>query len=241
LTATVNGNVVDYTIQWYDGSNVKATTDEDGEFYRDLDVGPYTTTATDIISLCVSAPIVTEILPFMELPEFDVETIPTNCDQFVGEARYIELNDVVLSSIIWDIDGALLEGTIITDLPKGTFTVTATSDQQCVNSKTFEILPEILVYNGISKNGDGKNDFFEISCIEDFPNNTVKIFNRAGTLVYQTKGYNNADVIFEGTSNEGLSLLGRDLPDGTYFYIIDKGDGSKPKTGYLELLRQPTN
>jgi gliding motility-associated-like protein len=241
LTATVNGNVVDYTIQWYDGENVLATTDNDGEFYRDLDVGPYTTTATDVITKCVSAPVITEILPFMELPEFDIETTPTYCDQNVGEARYIELNDVVLSSIIWDVDGAQLEGNIISNLPKGVFTVTATSVQQCVNSKEFEILPEILVYNGISRNGDGKNDFFEISCIEDFPNNTVKIFNRAGTLVYQTKGYNNADVIFEGTSNEGLSLMGRELPDGTYFYIIDKGEGSIPKTGYLELLRQPTN
>lgn len=241
LTATVNGNVVDYTIQWYNGDDVLATPDNEGEFYRDLDVGPYTTTATDIITKCVSAPVVTEILPFMELPEFDIETSPTFCEQNVGEARYIELNDVVLSSIIWDVAGAQLEGTIITGLPKGVFTVTATSVQQCVNSKEFEIVPEILVYNGISRNGDGKNDFFEISCIEDFPNNTVKIFNRAGTLVYQTKGYNNADVIFEGTSNEGLSLMGRELPDGTYFYIVDKGDGSVPRTGYLELLRQPTN
>jgi large repetitive protein len=32
-------------------------------------------------------------------------------------------------------------------------------------------------------------------------------------------------------------MAGTLLPVGTYFYIIDKGDGSKPRTGYLELVR----
>ena len=27
------------------------------------------------------------------------------------------------------------------------------------------------------------------------------------------------------------------LPDGTYYYIVDKRDGSEPLAGYLELLR----
>jgi gliding motility-associated-like protein len=238
LQANVNGNTVDYTIQWYDGSSMKNQTDETGEFYSNLDVGPYTTTATDIVSACVSNPIVTEILPMMELPEFEITTIPTNCEVNVGGASIEMLNEVEVTDIVWDIDNTRQFGPIVEQLPKGTFTVTVTTIDQCVGVQSFDILPEILVYNGISRNGDGQNDIFEISCIQDFPSNTVKVFNRAGTLVYQAKGYNNGDISFNGTSNEGLSLLGRELPDGTYFYIIDKGNGSKPKTGYVELLRQ---
>jgi hypothetical protein len=65
----------------------------------------------------------------------------------------------------------------------------------------------------------------------------VKIFNRSGILVYEIDGYNNADKAFNGIGLDGLYLSGKELPVGTYFYIIDKRDGSKPVAGYLELDR----
>jgi hypothetical protein len=64
----------------------------------------------------------------------------------------------------------------------------------------------------------------------------VRIFNRAGTLVYEAEGYDNIDVYFDGKSNRGIAVLGNNLPDGTYFYVIDKRDGSKPVAGYLEIV-----
>jgi large repetitive protein len=76
----------------------------------------------------------------------------------------------------------------------------------------------------------------KIACIESFATNYVKIFNRAGTLVYEAEGYDNIDVKFDGRSNKGISPLGNNLPDGTYFYVIDKNDGSKPIAGYLEIV-----
>jgi gliding motility-associated-like protein len=81
------------------------------------------------------------------------------------------------------------------------------------------------------------NDIFNIACIENFPNNNVKIYNRAGTMVYEGEGYNNVDIYFDGKSNRGVSPMGLQLPDGTYFYVIDKRDGSKPLAGYLELVK----
>ena len=81
------------------------------------------------------------------------------------------------------------------------------------------------------------NEIFEIACISLFPDNIVKIFNRNGTLVFEENGYDNVNVFFDGLANEGLDFFGADLPDGTYFYVIDKGDGSKPLGGFLELLR----
>jgi large repetitive protein len=54
--------------------------------------------------------------------------------------------------------------------------------------------------------------------------------------VYEGERYDNATTIFDGKSNKGVSIMGTDLPDGTYFYIIDKRNGSKPLTGYLEIV-----
>ncbi len=107
----------------------------------------------------------------------------------------------------------------------------------CSITETVELIADIDAFNGISRNGDNRNDIFKIGCITDYPENEVKIFNRAGTLVYEIEGYDNATRFFDGTSNRGLSLLGQSLPDGTYYYVIDKKDGSKPIAGYLEIVQ----
>jgi gliding motility-associated-like protein len=106
----------------------------------------------------------------------------------------------------------------------------------CSAEKEVTVPTEINAFNGISRNGDSRNNSFKIDCISNFPNNLVKIYNRAGTLVYEAKGYDNNTVVFDGVSNKGLNLMGTNVPDGTYFYVIDKGNGSKPVTGYLEIV-----
>lgn len=90
---------------------------------------------------------------------------------------------------------------------------------------------KILVFKGISPNGDGKNDLWHIVGIEQFPNNTVQVFNRWGNLVFEQKNYRN-DQGWDGQWN------GKDLPDGTYFYVIDLGNGQAEKiSGWLQLVR----
>lgn len=100
---------------------------------------------------------------------------------------------------------------------------------------------EIDVINVITPNGDTVHDVFTIKRIENFPNNTVKIYNRWGALVFQTRGYNNTTNAFDGTS-EGRLTMGKDsrLPVGTYFYIVDYEDGggkTKQLSGYLYINR----
>jgi hypothetical protein len=58
-------------------------------------------------------------------------------------------------------------------------------------------------------------------------------------LVYEQDGYDmyNPEKRFNGISNRGTSILGTELPIGTYFYVVDKNDGSNAKVGYLELVR----
>ncbi|MEM9819759.1 MAG: SdrD B-like domain-containing protein [Bacteroidota bacterium] len=90
---------------------------------------------------------------------------------------------------------------------------------------------ELTIYNGMSPNDDGMNDSFTIIGIELFPSSEVTIFNRWGNQVYYKQGYQNEGLdAFKGQWN------GKDLPDGTYFYLIDTGEGTQ-YSGYLQIHR----
>ncbi len=98
-------------------------------------------------------------------------------------------------------------------------------------------LEKILISEGLSPNGDRNNDFWKIYLIEKFPANKVMIYNRWGALVFSMNGYNNEDRIWTGESNQG-SVTGSDkLTDGTYYYLINLGDGSKTYSGYVVIRR----
>lgn len=111
-----------------------------------------------------------------------------------------------------------------------------TSEKSAMTSffTTGEIVDDkiIVVYNGVSPNNDGSNDFLKIHNITLYPNNKVSIFNRWGDKVFEASGYDNDKVFFKGENNlSGASKL----LNGTYFYTIEPGDGSEKITGYLDL------
>lgn len=94
---------------------------------------------------------------------------------------------------------------------------------------------EIIVYNAISPNADGKNEFLRFENIEvmdDTKDNRVQIYNRWGDLVFETTNYNNTDNVFTGVSNRG-----EQLPSGTYFYKVTFKRSRPEINGYLSLRR----
>lgn len=88
------------------------------------------------------------------------------------------------------------------------------------------------VFNGVSPGTDNLNPIMRIQNIQYYPNNKVTVFNRWGDRVFEISGYDNDQNVFKGESNVGNQAK---LPSGTYFYSIDKGDGSKKQTGYVEI------
>jgi gliding motility-associated-like protein/uncharacterized repeat protein (TIGR01451 family) len=93
----------------------------------------------------------------------------------------------------------------------------------------------LIVYNEFSPNNDGDNDLFRIDCIENYPNNTLQIHNRYGVEVYKTRGYHNT---WDGTANVNSPINeDKKLPTGTYYYILDLGDGTGTKSGWIYLIR----
>ncbi len=91
----------------------------------------------------------------------------------------------------------------------------------------------IMVHQGVSPNGDGINDFLTIDGIIAYPNNSLQIIDRSGTLIYQAKHYNNIANVFDGHSG----VNGRMQQPGTYFYSLDYVvDGqNRHKTGFILL------
>ena len=95
----------------------------------------------------------------------------------------------------------------------------------------------LVIPKGVSPNGDGDNDEWVIQGIEQYPANSVKIYNRWGNLVYEAKGYNNGDIVWSGQAEGALRLSGDEVTEGSYFYVIELGEGSKPLGGYVVVKR----
>lgn len=94
----------------------------------------------------------------------------------------------------------------------------------------------IEVFNGLTPNGDGINDFFYIKNIDQFPKNSVTIYSRWGQEIWTISGYDNNE---ENKRWKGTSLGNNPAPSGTYFYVIDLGDGkTKLIKGWIELLNK---
>ena len=106
---------------------------------------------------------------------------------------------------------------------------------------SVRVTSELIIYNGVSIGGSDKNNHFHIEGIENYPNNTVRIYNRWGVKVFEMSGYNNTTKAFRGVSDARATLEASDnLPQGTYYYIIeyvDEHNKTQTETGWLYLKK----
>jgi gliding motility-associated-like protein len=77
--------------------------------------------------------------------------------------------------------------------------------------------------NIFTPNGDDNNQYFEIVGVERFPGSILTVWNRWGTIVYESENYKNR-------------WSGDELPEGTYFYVFERSDGEL-SSGYVMILR----
>ncbi|RQO67612.1 hypothetical protein DBR43_24120 [Pedobacter sp. KBW06] len=142
-------------------------------------------------------------------------------------------------SYVWSAHSSIISGqntATLTVRPRETttYTVTATNASGCTDSKTFTVTvvedyAKVKATNILSPNGDGYNDKWVIDNIDFYPNNEVKIFDKAGRPIFSKKGYDNN---WDGTLN------GTALAEGTYYYVIDFGT-SRPKfKGFITVIRE---
>ncbi|MDD7888158.1 gliding motility-associated C-terminal domain-containing protein [Flavivirga sp. 57AJ16] len=111
---------------------------------------------------------------------------------------------------------------------------------------TITILPDssnapFEIFNAMSPDGDGLNDFFRIDGIENYPDNNLKIYNRWGVLIYETDAYGVNSKTFKGMSDGRVTVSKKEaLPTGTYFYILTRFTTNQDpliNKGYLYIKR----
>ena len=82
--------------------------------------------------------------------------------------------------------------------------------------------------NTFTPNGDGINDTWEIQYLDQYPDCQVEVYTSSGQIIYRSTGYPRA---WDGKSN------GRDLPAGTYYFVIDPKNGRPKMAGYVQILK----
>jgi len=95
---------------------------------------------------------------------------------------------------------------------------------------TVKIWSPITPCTGISANGDGKNDYFHIMGIENYPENTLTIYDSNAYEVFSVSHYDNEVRRFEGAN----------LPQGVYFFVLtyrDEDDNLEQQVGWFYLKK----
>lgn len=106
-----------------------------------------------------------------------------------------------------------------------------------------KLLGGLVVYNAVTPNGDGINDYFFIDNQNpDIKNIHVEIYNRWGVKVFEANNYGEEGRVFDGYSTGRLTVNSSEqLPSGTYYYVLDylydKGGKNERhhKAGFLYL------
>jgi gliding motility-associated-like protein len=162
----------------------------------------------------------------------DKEVIEGNRVQLDGSASGNGID------IIWTpgekLSNAKIENPFASPESTTVYTLEVKSLDGCISKDQVRVVVKpakpVNVPNVFSPNGDGFNDRWVITNIEDYPDAEIQIFNRYGTKVYEVQGYRNANG-WEGKMN------GADLPVGPYYYIIRLNKKLKQLAGVVSIIR----
>ncbi len=126
-----------------------------------------------------------------------------------------------------DVDREFIETTVTAEAEDFDGNLITDEDELRVNM--------ILVPGGLTPD-TGYDYELVIKGLQYYPNNSLKIFNRQGTLVFEEAPYQNT---WDGAPNRGSVALDSDgrLPGGTYFYILELGGDQEPFTGSIYLIK----
>jgi gliding motility-associated-like protein/uncharacterized repeat protein (TIGR01451 family) len=214
--------------------------DENGDGYAEIgETINYSFTVMNTGNLPLTNVVVTDPLPgiVMSGGPIDLPLGATDGTSFQG-IYHITQQDIIKGSVS---NQAMVKG--IT--PSGAEVVDLSDDNVSFQDDITVLGVEgcsLEVFNAVSPDGDGLNDFLRIRGIECYPKNTVEIYNRWGVKVYDVEGYNNDTVVFRGISEGRVTVdKSEGLPSGTYFYIVkyeDFNGNGIDKSGYLNISRE---
>jgi uncharacterized delta-60 repeat protein/gliding motility-associated-like protein len=155
-----------------------------------------------------------------------------NTDEFAGEGYSntddIHINNIILKNQEGYVGAKRLR---VRSQPDSSFLATSSCPVRGEIGETEDYLimittqPTLEAPQIITPNDDGLNDFFVIRGVNPAKENKLVIFDRLGTLKFNTSGYEN--------SWNGIDSKGEKLSPGTYFYVFtSEKDVIK---GFLEI------
>jgi len=174
-------------------------------------------------------------------------TVPDDFEFCLDEIEPTVLSVTGTGTFVWEshpsLDATDPENVIITPTTSTTYFVLLVDSVGCVSSDSIYVEikncdpgtnDNLFFFNAITPNNDGRNDAWLINGIENYPNNTLKIFNRWGEELISYEPYQNANA-WKGTNDSDEKL-----PDGTYYYMLDLNVDTIPnplRTGTVTLIR----
>lgn len=232
---TVNGGSPDYSFDWNDPT-LNSVEDQ-----TNLVPGDYSVLVSDFngceeeLFFTITEPDSLDITLYtivMLAPDFNISSYLGNDGVIDAEAS----GGTMPYTYLWSgDDGYTSDQEDLNGLTAQNYCVVVTDENGCTDGECIELTEpsDLELPNGMSPNGDGINDGLFIQGIEAFPNNTVKVFNRWGDVVFEQNGYSNSN-LWKGESDSGGKV-----PDGTYFTILVVKDagGDRELNAYLEIRR----
>lgn len=227
-SATINiaGGTAPYTVSWSDGGT--------GEMRTDLCAETYIITVTDDTGASLM-----DTIELTEPDELEVDIVELSCVTEEGEDGNYEVDITGGTgpySVTW-CNGAT--GPIATNLDAGNCNVLVVDVNGCQVFEEFEVCSESApdddgCYEAmpiITPNGDNANEFFVITCIDQYPNQ-LEVFDRFGQLIYEQRNYDN--------SWNGLDTNGTEVTEGGYLWVLRvdlPNGGQRFYKGVVNLLR----
>lgn len=220
-TVFASGAVPPYTYNWSNNTS--------GESTQELSKGIHQVTITDQNGATIVSEItISEPEPITLEMKSTPASNPPN-----GTASAIAYGGTAPYTFSWN-DPYSRIGAEVDLLKEGWYRVTVTDANGCTTLDQVEVKQSneidcIKENMTITPNGDGKNDFLTLGCIQPF-NNDVEIYDRYGNLIFQAVNY-------DGTWS-GLNQ-NKKVPDGGYFYIIRVAlpTGKRSFKGSLTIIR----
>jgi gliding motility-associated-like protein len=96
----------------------------------------------------------------------------------------------------------------------------------------------LFIPDAFSPNNDNVHDYFQIFCIEQYPNAKLYIYDQQGNKLFEKDHYGNVDywrthenAWWNGTTtNKAVSVNGDKVLPGTYYYVLRLGNGEVKKS-----------
>jgi len=223
----VSGGTAPYQILWSDGS---------ADFMRSaLQAGAYSLTVSDdhacldTLSFSINQP---------DSLSVDLQVQDLSCSQKSDGSVEVAVEGGTAPYYYQWSDGSSDKNRLY--LSQGVYELSVTDDNGCTKTLTarVDVVSQSLqncevtidIYDVITPNGDGDNDVWIVEDIQEYPDNEVEIYNRWGLLVYTARPYQN--------DWNGLDREGRELPPGTYYYVLKVYSGVPVTfTGPITFLR----